>query len=345
MSSVQDTIEQLRQNQRNAAILSESKGIASTRKLLEKAQRDLETRIRSAEGLRGPGSASFTVVQMRVTLEQVKLVQRELGAGMRSVLLGNGEKAAIQSAQGILRYLHDADSAFRGVGTQPLRIHEATTMDAAVNGAKASILRQIATSGTSAKNADRHEHRGKSGVLARYGVAVIHDFEDAMQVGLLAKKSWGEMRDDITQKSSFLKGKPAFWADRIVRTESMRASNAASFDGIRQIDEDSGGGMLKIISCVFDSRTAADSYAVHGEIRRPEEAFDTWYGLIQHPPDRPNDRGIVTPHNMRWTLPAELAWKTDADVAERWAAEGRKSAIPPRPLMTTVPLATIGRRA
>lgn len=80
----------------------------------------------------------------------------------------------------------------------------------------------------------------------------------------------------------------------------------------------------------------SDSYAVHGQIRRPEQAFQAWTGLYQHPPNRPNDREIVVPHRLSWDWPPYLLWKTNEQVEARWRAEGRKAPVPPRPKMTTV---------
>jgi hypothetical protein len=87
----------------------------------------------------------------------------------------------------------------------------------------------------------------------------------------------------------------------------------------------------------------SDSYAVHGQVRRPEEAFQDWHGFYQHPPGRPNDREVVVTHRKRWPIPAYLQPKSDADVVARWHAEGRKGSPPPRPKLSTVPLEEFGK--
>jgi hypothetical protein len=87
----------------------------------------------------------------------------------------------------------------------------------------------------------------------------------------------------------------------------------------------------------------SDSYAVHGQIRRPEEPFETWYGPMQYPPARPNDREIVVTHRVAWPIPLNLRERDPGSIAARWKAEGRKTAMPPRPLMTTIPLDQFGR--
>jgi hypothetical protein len=123
---------------------------------------------------------------------------------------------------------------------------------------------------------------------------------------------------------------------------TMAAFNKAGLETIIEANEDLGD-MVKIIVATFDERTAADSYATHGQIRRPQELFETWYGSMMHPPDRPNDRGSTVPHRISWPLPKSLAWKSTGDIAKRWKAEKRKGSPPDRPTMTTVPLKQFGK--
>jgi hypothetical protein len=153
----------------------------------------------------------------------------------------------------------------------------------------------------------------------------------------VGKQPWDVARQALIDESPFLQAAPGYWAERIIRTETMGASNRASWEAINQAQEDVGG-MVKILAATFDDRTGSDSFAVHGQIRRPAEAFESWYGLYGYPPNRPNDREIVIPHNLRWPIPGYLKWKSDGIVAARWASEGRKTSMPARPLMTTVPL-------
>jgi len=132
-----------------------------------------------------------------------------------------------------------------------------------------------------------------------------------------------------------------FCIDGVYTGNTHGIYNRAGWESIREADEQLGD-MLKILSATFDDRTGADSYAVHGQIRRPEESFQSWFGLYQHPPNRPNDREVVVPHRMSWPIPPYLAWRSDAQVLARWHYDGRKGSPPPRPLMTTVPLEKIG---
>jgi hypothetical protein len=111
-----------------------------------------------------------------------------------------------------------------------------------------------------------------------------------------------------------------------------KSNHEAIKESARQLPD-----MLQILSATFDDRTGADSYAVHGQVRRVGEPFDSWYGQYEHPPNRPNDRDVITPHRARWPLPEYLRQKTDDEVEERWAELGNKREVPERPQMSTVP--------
>jgi hypothetical protein len=205
-------------------------------------------------------------------------------------------------------------------------------VDAAIQGTNASLLRRLVGEGAGAK----------PGILARYGAATIESFEQQLQLGLVAKKSFAEMKAALIEQSPFLQGAPASWAERIVRTETMGAYNRGAWEATREADTELGD-VVKILSAVFDDRTGSDSYAVHGQIRRPNEAFEWWDGLYQHPPNRPNDRETVVTHRIAWKIPAYLRWRDSGAVAARWKAEKRKGRPPERPMMTTVPLGQFGR--
>ncbi len=330
----------LARNRENALKIAGDAGVKKTRALLEEAQRDLAKRI--AAKVRGLDGDTFTVVQMRATMAQLRMVVFELTGNLRDVVLEAGGTAAEAAASDVVGYLVAADKAFRGVGTTPLALREASMLDSATRGARSSILRRLASSGEPVKDADAEPHKAKTGILQRYSIETVGHFEKKIRLGMLQGKSPAEMEADITGESTFLQGAPAFWAARIVRCEVMNAYNRSGWESIREAD-DQLEDMVKVLSGVFDERTAADSYATHGQIRRPEQPFETWYGELQHPPDRPNDRSMVVPHRVSWPIPKYLEWKDDEDVAKAWEREGHKQEMPERPEMTTVALDLFGK--
>ena len=314
-------------NRQRSAALVEKHGVAPTRKLLEKAAKDLERRILAKQALLTDPEDSFSYVQLRVLLHHVREVLRPLQSGMKTVLTSNAKTIAEASASGALQYLKAAEKKFTGIN-KPLATPEAMILDASVDAARGSLLRRIASD---------PDHPGQPGVLARYSAGVLSDFEKTLQLRVLAQTPWGNVRDKLVEQSPFLQGKPAHWAERIARNECMFVANVANHTAIEQAAEQFDD-MVKILFCPMDSRTGSDSIAVHGQVRRISQPFDTWFGPRMNPPDRPNDRATVLPARLSWSIPPSLKPLPDSAVLARWRLEGRKGAPPPRPLLSTVDL-------
>lgn len=331
--------EVLAANQRAARAFLEATGRKRLLLVLRRAQKDLEGRLASTLS----GEESFTTTRLRASLAQVKLVTLHVERGMKSVLLGQADPASKLAAKNAASYLRSADKAYRGVGSTPLAISEAKLFDKAAVGVRASILSRLGLSADGGLPGGA-PHPARWGILRRYGEETIGHFEDEFQRGVLTGATVKEMRDRITEKSPFLQKAPAHWAERIVRTESLGVYNKASLDAGHATHEQLGD-CVKILCGVFDERTASDSYADHGEIRRMSEPFESWTGLYQHPPSRPNDRAVVVIHRTSWEIPDHLHWKSDGEVLAAWRREGRKGSPPPRPKMTTVPLKEFGKES
>ena len=304
-------------------------GPARVRLLLVRAQKDLDQRLRR-ELKEGAGVGSFSEAKLRAALAQVRAVLAGLHPGMKKAVVETGAQGAKAGASGAVRYLEAMDRKFRGLGNVPLAFDRAAVMDRAVAGANASVLRRI--------SADP-EHPGQPGVLDRYGDAVLGHFEDELRLGQLTGKTPAEMQTAIAQQSPFLQQAPAYWAARIVRTECMSAANTSGHLAQRTLDEQLGGGTLRVLVATFDNRTGWDSIAVHGQVRKMDEPFDYVDGSrFATPPNRPNDRETVVTHRLEWgPLPKELLPRPWSEVVARWHAEGRKGAPPPRPRISTVP--------
>lgn len=321
----------LKEDKAAAARFAEKASKDRASKVLERAQRELNERLQQAIAPGGAGVDSFTANQLRATLEQVRAVLGPLTQSLKSNMLELGLQAAATSALDTAAYVQAAEDEY-GLG-RLLPLDTAALVDVAVSGTDASLARRIASD---------PNHPGKPGVLARYGLATMGKFEESLQQKLIQGKPWDAVKADLVSSSPFLQQQPAFWAERLLRTETMFASNKGSFETFKQV-EGIVGEMLKILVATFDDRTGADSYAVHGQIRRTSEPFESWFGPYMHPPNRPNDREVVVPHNMSWPLPPGLKPLSDGAVAGRWAQEGRKGSPPPRPLMSTVDVEMIGK--
>jgi hypothetical protein len=320
---------QLKENHNDALAMVRSAGESRTLSMLKKAQEDLEERL--ADTLTRNNEGSFTAVQLRSTLEQIKQVIAGVQHGIQQTVLGQVNSSSHAAISGTLRYLNAAEKKFRGV-SQPLALNEARLFDNVASGVNSSILSRLSAGPV---------HPAGAGILQRYGTATLRHFEDVLQKGVLTRSSQEDMAKKLREQSDFLKAAPAHWATRIVRTETMGVYNRANWETHREADKELGD-MTKILVATFDDRTGADSFAVHGQIRRPEEAFQSWFGLYQHPPNRPNDREVTVPHRICWPLPDHLRWRTDAEILARWKFEGRKGPPPGRPKMTTVELSKFG---
>lgn len=332
----------LQMNRQSAVDLATGIGARKTKTLLRSAEADLGRRLAQARGLSGPGADSFTARHLELTLAQVRDATRTLAGGMRDVLLDQAKSGADLATRNLVTYMNAANTEF-GLGAQPLALQEAMMLDRAYSGARSSVLNRLASSGEpEAADENSAEHAGKGGILQRYGAATIEQFEGIMQTGMLAGKSVADMRAELTSASPFLQGAPAFWAERIVRTETMGVYNRANWESIRAADDDLGD-MVKILSMTEDDRTGWDSFQVHGQIRMPDEAFEWRDGLYQHPPNRPNDREIVVPHRIAWVIPKYLQWKTEEQVLARYKLQRKKGSPGERPNMTTVPLDRFGK--
>ena len=330
-------------NRQAAARLVEVTGKQATRRLLRRAEQSLNERLRHALGSAGAGAGSFTARHLQASLVQVREVTRALKGEIRGALVDQAHEAATVATQNSMRYLTTANREFTGVAGNPLALTEARMLERAESGARSSLLHRLSVAGTPAgAPEDDAGHTARLGILDRYGVSTVQAFEGILQEGLVAKKSWAEMRDALTAESPFLQGAPASWADRIVRTETMGVYNRANWETIRTADDELHD-MVKVLSATFDDRTGWDSYQVHGQIRRPDEAFEWKDGLYQAPPNRPNDREVVVPHRIAWPIPPYLKWRTDEQVMARYRQQRKSGSPGPRPKMTTVALSSFGR--
>lgn len=341
---------ELRLNREQAAKLAAQAGARELQAALKAAARDLRDRI--DQRVATESATPTTIEAMRVTLEQIEDVTREL-----AIRLGNATRSSVKSVaeaagSNAYRYMRAAQRKYGA--NRPLPLTEAAMVARAVRGADSSLLRRLAM--TERQRALEREGRRvdvdpmppafavdrQTSVLERYSLQTVGQFEQALQVGLVTRQPWGEVRDRLVKESPFLQGAPAHWAERILRTETMGAYGRAQWEASREADR-ALGDMVKILAATFDNRTGWDSYQVHGQIRRVDEAFQWAGGYYQHPPNRPNDREVVVPHRVAWPIPPELYPRPDSEVVAAWVRDRRKGSPPPRPRRSTVPLEAFGR--
>lgn len=116
---------------------------------------------------------------------------------------------------------------------------------------------------------------------------------------------------------------------RLVRTETSYAYNLAQTEGLQELasqDEFRGKVFSRWTERIddftgrpFDDKVAKDSFAMHGQVVVPGQYFRMPEGAPvsarltgrswPHPPNRPNDRAVLTPWMQEWGVPAWM-WKS-----------------------------------
>jgi hypothetical protein len=147
---------------------------------------------------------------------------------------------------------------------------------------------------------------------------MIYEFERTMQVGIVTRKTVGEMIDTLAAQGgpggAFVEHR--YLAARIVRTELLASYNLGAQAAMEEEREDFPD-LARIILAHFDRRTAQDSVFVHGEIRALHEDFvDGASRVYRVPPARPNDREIVVPWRRAWALPNAFRPRAGEPTAE-----------------------------
>lgn len=317
-------------NRKDANDLAQKKGKQRLLMQLRKAEAELIHRVN--EAVKGPGTGSFTAEHSRVLLQQVRDTIRSLNKGILDVTLDQSGDATDKATRSLYNYLNKANKAFKGVSEAPLNLDEAAMFDRAHEGNKSSILNRLASK----------QGKPGTGILQRYGQQVIQYFENEFATAILTRRSLEDTKASLIASSPFLQQAPAFWAERIVRTETMGAFNRAN-DLAAKAANETLGDVVKILAATFDDRTGWDSYQVHGQIRRINEPFQWQGGLYDHPPNRPNDREVVIIHRIEWPIPSYLKWKSDSEVNSRYYQQRRSGSPGPRPNMTTIPLEQFGK--
>lgn len=328
----------LKASRRQAMNVADKAGRVRLMKQLEAAQRDLDRRLRKM----GAGGETFTATQLKLTMKQIKATIAELRIGMKKTVVSSAKSAAEAATSNTVEYMKRAEQKYGGIA-RPLPLKTASMLDPVIRRTNASVLRRLSMSSAGLKNTAQAK-KVKKGILERYGENTIKVFEDKLRLGIATGKPWMEVRADLIVASPFLQQKPASWAQRIVRTETMAAYNAGSWESIREAGKVLGD-MFKILAATFDDRTGWDSYGLHGQIRKTDEAFGDYDGrMFMHPPNRPNDREVVIPHRLSWAIPNDLDPRSDSEVSMVYFQQRPQGPGPgSRPTMSTVPREQFGR--
>lgn len=301
-----------------------TQGVAAQQRLLRLlANADALLARQIQEWVRVTGAPErFTAESMLAYRRQIQLMTASIQDQLAGVTRTNAQSAwnigVVQAQVDFARL----EEAFTGIVRTP-RVREAMRFDES-RGRARSLLRSIDTS------------------CDRYGEAMIGEFERRLQLGMVAGLSNQQMvemltghggpRGTVSLRARVVNGQVIrtlteeipeglftryrSWAWRIVRTEGANAYNGARMERMQGM-EGEFPEMRKKILAHFDSRTAEDSIAVHGQIRNlsgPDSLFRDGAGReYEHPPARPNDRETVIPWMEEWEETGMTRQLTEAE--------------------------------
>lgn len=270
--------------------------------LLSEADAQLSAKLHGIVDKAGGPEARFSEANALLMRKQIQLVQEYTNKRLLGLTHAQAKLAIAQSVKDTSALAGMLEKRFTGIA-KPLALDVQAMQDRVVRGTGASLLQQHKTS------------------VNRYGAAMIGDFERQLRLGILQGLSnhdivsrlvsvgqlGGVNAKKLHAKDPAYFPKPTsytarrYWAERIVRTEKAYAYNAAALQSMHTIRDTDFPDVQKKILAHFDNRTAEDSIAVHGQVRKLEELFRDGAGrMYLHPPARPNDRETVVPWRPHW---------------------------------------------
>lgn len=265
----------------------------SARRLLREVVRARGQLAGSIASLEASGTAPYTLHQHRQYLIQLEATIQTLTKNMTAALDGNAARARRQGIRDTVQQVKVSSREF-GQSDVPLSIPEASRL---VDGR--SKLREI-------------EHERARRGAARYGLEMTGTIERDLAQSMLMGETTFQAQQRLIGKNVWLDS--AYKAERLARTEFSEAYNASSRVVLDEVAGDDPGLWVmwhehakgpqwagpkdiawKGPAKPLDKRVGEDSLRLHGQLRRPGEAFvDPVTGRVfDHPPNRPNDRATL----------------------------------------------------
>lgn len=316
--------------------------LLALRELLGEADRRLARKLQ-AEGRRfGALDARFTGAQALAYSAQIRLALDRVQARILGLTEQRAGFVLEHATSSTARLLAGLERRFTGVAITP-RIAEADAIAGITRQTTALMLPRYATS------------------VDRYGSAMIGEFQRRIAVGLVGGMTQEEMIEELTghggpagevslrarvvggqvvrtQTEQIPEGlfrRYRSWAERIVRTETAAAYNEAKLRSLGAMQADMPDVRKKIVA-IFDNRTAEDSVAVHGQVRKLDESFRDGAGRVYlRPPARPNDRETLIPWRESWPETRATRQLTGPEVLEVQRRLGTADVRPPQRALVT----------
>ena len=290
----------IKDQQRQLSRLIQAQGVGPLRKMYTELLDAVTNKLNVSSG-------EFTQWQMRSVLAQLRLSVSGMVGEMSRSLSGAAQQVGLAAAREALQNLARLENTL-GDAFMPLPILEISRLNGLVKGQTSSLLRF-------------HQRS-----FDRYGGHLVGAFEQQLGIALATGETGHEVIDRIAAT-----GEMQWWqAERIVRTELAFASNAsiraANDEQAAELDGDMWSRWSEHVSddgSALDDRVGDDSLAMNGQVAPPGGQFvqpPTTPGgepispsLVgkhwDHPPNRPNDRAVLTPWRAHWGVPGWI-WRS-----------------------------------
>lgn len=271
-------------------------------KLMKRADVELARRLATVKG-----TDSFTAIQARAFRAQIRIVLEQVKIELAGVVRRGGREQAIRAQKRAELLLQSAER----LSLQVEKRGAVVGLDLVTVGNLSRVSRRVSNSLLANRKAS----------VDRYGDAMVRDMEEVIARGLLTNASQDEIARKLTSRwpDEPNKGDNAgfrrrsYWGERIARTERANADSLASQAYMEQARAQVPDIKRKLVA-TFDDRTAWDSIAAHGQVRRLDEPFVDGKGRVyDRPPARPHDREVVIPWRDRYPEPEALRQKTLAE--------------------------------
>jgi hypothetical protein len=276
--------------------LAEGRGVSRLKRLYDRAQDELEVKLRRVPAGR---KDEFTAHQHRVMLAQARQGQMVIARAMAGESVELSREAQVESLRGLGGWIGRMEKEY--VGAAPtLPIDEAARFWGVIDKRRTSLIRA-------------HEAS-----MASYGARVTKSIEEGLGLSLAT----GETTEQAVDRVRAAANNEWWQAERIVRTEQAWAFNATAADGIAEIAEDVEDLYMRWTEHVtdegepMDDRVGEDSVVMHGQVARPGGLFtmprdervseSMWGERWSFPPNRPNDRATLLAWRPSW---GGLAWE------------------------------------
>ena len=284
-------------HQRRLDRLVRRRGAAQLKKIYEQSVDELVRKLARQAGRAG---ATFTTATRRSLLMQLRAGMITLTQKLGGELGDASLQAQVDSIRTLSRSVAQLERKYTGAAIA-LPVEEAARFAGVIDKSRTSLLRAHETS------------------MARYGARLTGKLERDLSLSLLTGETTADAVDRIRERADV----EWYQAERIVRTEMAWAYGAASADAMADATDAIPDIMMRWNEHVstggipLDDRVGDDSLAMHGQLAPPGGLFtmpprtptgvkvsrslvdESW----AHPPNRPNDRSVLSPWRPHWGVP------------------------------------------